>query len=186
MPTLYEQNSETGSLPYDFSVLRDLRKSNELTLAKVHDLSGVSIAVISKLERNQTQAELETLYRLARVFGLTAAELLNLAESRTAQRVEEKPYQSNGFDFRRVDYANVQCFHARAPRNTRLSRPDVHGDDLEICWVLSGSIRIGLPHETHLLSKGSALQFDAVQSHTYEALEDSEILILHIRKDKRF
>jgi transcriptional regulator with XRE-family HTH domain len=170
----------------DFSLLRDLRKREGLTLTAVSERSGVSPAVISKLERNQTSAELETLYRLARVFGLNATDLISLAESRTAQRANAKHYTSRNFDFNRIDYANAQCFHANAPAGSDVSRPDVHGDDFEICWVLKGCLRIGLPHETHVLNSGEALQFDAIQEHTYEALKDTELLIIHLRKDKRF
>ena len=172
--------------PLDFSLLRDLRKREGLTLSAVSERSGVSPAVISKLERNQTSAELETLYRLARVFGLNATDLISLAESRTAQRTKAKRYSSRNFDFTRIDYANAQCFHAFAPAGSDVSRADVHGDDFEVCWVLKGSLRIGLPHETHVLNAGEALQFDAIQEHTYEALEDSELMIIHLRKGKRF
>ena len=64
---------------FDFTILRELRKRAGLSIGEVSAESGVSAAVISKLERNRTRAELDTLYRLARVFGITAAELLNLA-----------------------------------------------------------------------------------------------------------
>jgi len=37
---------------YDFSILRDLRKRSGLNIADVSARSGVSAAVISKLERN--------------------------------------------------------------------------------------------------------------------------------------
>ncbi len=170
----------------DFSILREMRKREGLTLGAVSERSGVSPAVISKLERNQTSAELETIYRLARAFGQTATDLVALAEGRTAQRTTAKKYQSNSFDFTRIDFANAQCFHAFAPAGTVVSRPDVHGDDFEICWVRAGSVKIGLPRETHLLKAGDALQFDGVQEHTYESLEASELIIIHLRKDKRF
>ena len=54
---------------FDFSVLRELRKREGLTIEATSKRSGVSPAVISKLERNQTRAELETLFRISRVFG---------------------------------------------------------------------------------------------------------------------
>ena len=69
---------------FDFTILRDLRKRAGMSIGELSAESGVSAAVISKLERNISKAELETLYRLARVFGITAAELLNLAEARMA------------------------------------------------------------------------------------------------------
>ncbi|MDE0839229.1 MAG: helix-turn-helix transcriptional regulator, partial [Kiritimatiellae bacterium] len=54
---------------YNFSVLRVLRKREGLTIAEVSRRTGVSPAGISKIERNQTIPGLQTLFRLARVFG---------------------------------------------------------------------------------------------------------------------
>jgi quercetin dioxygenase-like cupin family protein len=67
-----------------------------------------------------------------------------------------------------------------------VSRPEIHHDDFETCWVLEGELAIALPHENHRLSSGEAIQFDAIQEHTYEALQDCRFIILHVRKDKRF
>ncbi|MDP2137620.1 MAG: helix-turn-helix transcriptional regulator, partial [Candidatus Didemnitutus sp.] len=66
---------------FNFTVLRSLREQREMTLADLSAASGVSVAVISKLERNQQSAALDTIYRLARAFGLSATDLLALAES---------------------------------------------------------------------------------------------------------
>lgn len=171
---------------FDFSVLRDLRKQHGLTIGEVSEQSGVSPAVISKLERNQSRAELETLFKLSRVFGINTADLLSLVESRTAQRKSSREYASGDFSFQNVSYANVECFHGFGKQGALVERPEVHHDDYEICWMLKGAIRITLPHEVHELKTGDALQFDAVQAHSYEALEDCELLIIHLNKGKRF
>jgi transcriptional regulator with XRE-family HTH domain len=71
---------------FDFSVLRRLREQHEMTLADLSEASGVSVPVISKLERNQQSAELDTLYRLGRAFGMSATDLLALTESPLAHR----------------------------------------------------------------------------------------------------
>ena len=73
-----------------------------------------------------------------------------------------------------------------APEGAAVSRPKIHRDDYELCWVLSGRLRITLPSERYELAAGQSLQFDALLEHTYLALSDCEILILHIRKEKRF
>jgi transcriptional regulator with XRE-family HTH domain len=172
--------------PFDFTVLRDLRKRADLTIGQVSEQSRVSTAVISKLERNLASAELETLHRLARVFGLTASDLLGLAESRTSHATSAVTYASGDFNFERIDYGNARCFHARAKAGSQLHRPDVHHDDHEICWVLEGSLKIEIPHERHVLKTGDALQFDAVQEHTYETLENTEFLLIHVRKPHRY
>jgi transcriptional regulator with XRE-family HTH domain len=171
---------------FDFSVVRELRKREGLTLGDVSSRSGVSVPVLSRLERNQSVAEIETLFKLSRVFGMNAADLLALAESRSAHQTTESRHKSGGFEFREVRYGNVLCLHGLAKGGSTLSRPEIHGDDYEICWVLKGRLRIRLPHEVHDLATGRAIQFDAILEHTYEALADCEIVIVHMRKGKRF
>ena len=171
---------------YDFSFLRGLRKRDELTINDVSTRSGISAAVISKLERNQTSAELETLFRLSRVFGMTATELIALAERRTSQRATESSHVGGEFVFREILYGNARVLFGAAPKGARVSRPEIHRDDYEICWVLAGQVRIVLPHERHELKAGDAIQFDAILHHTYEALDNSQLVIVHLRKGKRF
>jgi len=181
-----EKNGKAFADMYDFSVLRQLRKSRAFTIADVAESSGISPAVISKLERNQSQAELETLFKLARVFGLSATDLLALAERRTAHATSAFKYTSGGFNFESVQYGNIKCFHGFAGRGNVISHPEMHRDNYELCWVIKGKIRISLPNEKHVLNAGDALQFDAILEHRYEALANLEVVILHIQKGKRF
>lgn len=178
--------SEFDSAMYDFSILRELRQREGLSIAEVSERSAVSSAVISKLERNRTLPGLNTLYRVGRVVGLNPSELLRLAEKRSAHRLTSQSHVSNGFSFTEIRYGNIRCLQGAAAAGCRLSRPEMHGDDYEVCWVLEGCIRFELPNETHLLRAGQALQFDAILHHCYQAVEDSRFLIVQIRKDKRF
>lgn len=177
---------EEGSEMYRFAVVRDLRKRDGLTIADLSKKTGISSAVISKLERNQAVAGLGTLFRLARAFGITSAELLALVESRTAQCKKETDRIAGDFHFRQIEFANSKCFYAEAPKGAKRSSPDAHRDDYETCWVLAGALKVVLPYETHILKTGDCLQFDALFEHTYEVLEDCRIIIQHIHKQKRF
>ncbi len=171
---------------FDFSVLRRLREQHEMTLAALSAASGVSVAVISKLERNQQSAAIDTLFRLGRAFGMSATDLLALAESPFAHRAREKAHKSGAFAFRQVRFANVVALLGHAPGGAAVTRPEIHHDDTEVCWILEGRIRVTLPHEVCELGAGESIQFDAILRHTYEALEDSRLVILHLRKDKRY
>lgn len=177
---------KNGKEMYDFSVLRELRKGKQLSIVEVSGQSGVSPAVISKLERNQTVAELETLFKLSRVFGMSATDLLGLAESRTAHKKKATVHEGGGFVFHTLQYGNVRALRGTAKAGAKVSRPEVHHDDYEVCWILSGKVLFRLPAETHSLGPGEAIQFDAILDHTYEAVEDCELIIIHLRKDKRF
>ena len=179
------QSSSTLGM-FDFSILREIRKREGLTLEETASRSGLSIAVISRLERNQTSAELETLYKLGRVFGMSATDLLALSESRMAHLKGEENYRSDGFQFRVIRYANHACFLGTARAGSRIKKPEIHHDDHETCWVIEGKVRIELPHETVELSSGQSLQFDAIQEHSYEAVEDSKLILVHLKKGKRY
>ena len=170
----------------DFSIVRDLRKRAGMTLEAVSEKSGISIAGLSKLERNQNMIELDTLYRLARVFGLSATDLLNLAESCSAHCKNAESYTSGPFDFEKISFKGIDCFQAKAKAGDSLSKPEAHGDEFEVCWLRTGSISISLSREQHTLTPGQALKFDAALPHSYEILEDSEMTILHLEKTHRF
>ena len=171
---------------FDFEVLRLLRKRAGWSIGEVSERSGVSPAVISRLERNRATAELETVWKLARVFDLTATELLDLAESGMTRRLDASFHQSEDFHFEELRYRNVRCLFGRAPAGGRVSRPKIHRDDYEICWILRGRVRLKLPDEEYLLSAGESVQFDALLEHTYEALAESELLVIHLKKNKGF
>ena len=179
------KKSET-SLLWDFRLLRDLRKREKMSLEQLSEKSGVSVSVISKLERNSGRAEMETLYRIARAFGLTLSDLIALAENRISQQADESRYRSGAFRFRRVQYNNLRCMYAEAEAGAKVSTPELHRDDYELCWVLRGKLKFTLPKETHILGAGMSIQFDALLHHTYEAIEDVEMILIHLRKGKRF
>lgn len=171
---------------YDFSVLRSLRQRDNMTIADLSGRTGISPAVISKLERNQTSAELATLFRLSRAFGLNATDLIRLAESQTAQPVRETVHRTGGFTFREIRYGNLRALLGEGHTGDKAAKPEIHGDDYETCWVLEGCVAITLPNERHVLKAGDGVQFDAVLEHTYEVIETARILILHVKKGKRF
>jgi len=173
-------------LMFDFSALRLLRTQRNLTIADLSATSGVSAAVISKLERNLQSAELDTVFRLSRAFGMSATDLLALVESPLVHRTAEDQHRSGSFKFRQVRFANVVAMEGTAPAGAMLSRPEIHRDDNELCWVLEGRLRLSLPHEVCELSAGESIQFDAILEHTYHSLEDCRFVILHLRKDKRY
>jgi len=171
---------------YDFSILRNLRKRSGFTIADVSEKSGVSQAVISKLERNQNSAELETIFRIARVFEMSAADLIALAEARTGHRAKAGYRESHGFSFEQISYSNILCLYGTAHSGEKLHRPEIHKDDYELCWVLEGEVEITLPGEIHILAPGESLQFDAILEHSYRVITDCRLMILHITKPGKF
>jgi mannose-6-phosphate isomerase-like protein (cupin superfamily) len=117
---------------------------------------------------------------------MNATDLLMLTESRTAHRAVESSHRSGAFTFRDIHYGNIRALLGEAKAGGMVSNPEIHQDDLEVCWVLRGAIRVKLPHEHPVLKAGECVQFDAILEHSYEVMEDCQILILHLKKGKRF
>ncbi|OGJ91797.1 MAG: hypothetical protein A2487_04460 [Candidatus Raymondbacteria bacterium RifOxyC12_full_50_8] len=171
---------------YNFEILRFLRKQKKLTIEGLAKKSKVSFAVISKLERNQTNPGLATLQQMARALDMSATELVSMAEVTANELKKETSYKANGFFFRRVQYNNLTLQAGSAPAKTKISRPEIHENDNEIVYVSRGSVRLTLPMGAYVINKGESMQFDAIFSHTYEVLQDCDLIIVHIKKDKRF
>jgi transcriptional regulator with XRE-family HTH domain len=167
---------------YDFSILRELRKQAGMNIANVAKAAGVSASVVSKLERNQSLAELETLYRLGRVFSLSAADLLRLAERPPAEMVSDTEHCSGDFTFREINLDNMRCLYGSAPAGAKVNKPEIHKNCREVCWVIKGKVRFILPYETLDVKAGESIRFDALYEHTYEAIEDCSIFIIHLPK----
>ena len=171
---------------FDFSFIRSLRKREGMNIAALSNLSGVSPAVISKLERNLCKAELETIHRIARALGQNTSDFMMLAESTSAHKNAEAKLKEENFMFREVKYGNVRCLLGKGKAGSRVDSPEIHRDNYELCWVIDGKVNFFLPGERHELKKGDSIQFDAMLEHTYEVVEDTEMLFIHILKDKRF
>lgn len=156
-----------------------------MTLAELAEASGITTAGLSKLERNQTTAELDTIVRIARVFGLSAAELLSLVESPIARPKTADSYAAGDFSFHRIRYANHRCHIGEAECGARLDRADFDSSVWETCWVLEGSLRVTLHPQPVDLAAGQSLHFNTAHEYSYEALEDCVFFIVQIRHAKQ-
>ena len=174
------------STTFNFEILRHLRKERNLTLEDISAKSGVSFAVISKLERNIGNPGLDTLKQIAKALGISMSELVAMIEIRESEVRRETKDSSNGFNFRRVIYTNAKVICVTGKKGSNLAHPEVHENDTEIVFVQKGKVKVTLPTGDRLLSNGESIQFDALLGHTYEVIEDCEMVIVHTRKDKKF
>ncbi len=170
--------------PGDFKVIRLLRKSLNFSLKELSARSGVSFAVISKLERNHGNPSLETLSALARALHLAPSELLALAEPENLSLEVRSgaEYPAGGFTFRAASLDGLRLIHGRGPSGARLADPEKHRGELEMLSVLSGRLRLTVDSRTAELEPGMSVRFQAFLEHSYEALEDVEMFIVHFPK----
>jgi len=148
--------------------LRDLRTERSVTLASVSELTGISSAHLSRLEKGERQPSVGTLLQLARVYGTTVGDLL--------EEVEERPYHL-------VRAAEVAVTRSRegdyavlsAPRSNILavqvridageSTLDARHTGEEWLRVTSGRLVLQLDGEKLDLDAGDVVHFDSSRTH---------------------
>jgi len=173
-------------MPYDFTILRELRKKRGMTIAQLAEASGVSYVAISKLERNQGNPELRTLDRISAALGLLTHNLLALAEQRRPTRAAETRRTVLGAAVSRgVDLDGTGLFYLAAPAGARGARseyPEHYEDHYEHCFVLDGRLLVTVRGEEFVLGPGEGLRWDCLLDHSYEALEDTTFIVAVVPK----
>lgn len=170
-------------MTYDFSIIRHLRKKMGLTIYGLSEKCGVSYVALSKLERNLGNPELKTLDRIARALDIETHNLLALAEHDRPQIVDAvKELDESGFEFNRATLAGIHVSLVRGQRGTVGAGDHTHGDDYEICFVLTGKVRLTVKNSDYEVNEGQAVRFDCIFDHNYELLEDSTLIHVLIAK----
>jgi transcriptional regulator with XRE-family HTH domain len=163
------------------SKLRALRLRKKLGLVELGRHTGLSPALLSKLERGRMFPTLATLLRIAMVFSVELDYFFAdhrkhraLAVVRRAARLRfpEAPGRRDpAFHFESLTFpvAEPKCeaylatFHPVAEGK---ARPHEH-TGVEVIYVLSGELRVTIETTEHLLESGDAMYFDASVPHSY-------------------
>ena len=162
--------------------LRALRLRKKMGLVELAKHTGLSPALLSKLERSRIYPPLPTLLRVALVFGVGldyfftdeakkhVVSVVRRAERiRLPNRPDAKP--PNWF-FESLDFkANERKLSAYYAEFQPVPEPDPHvHDGAEILYVLTGRLEIAIGREVHQLDEGDSIYFDPSVPHSYRRL----------------
>lgn len=163
--------------------LHSLRLRKSMGLAQLAAHTGLSAAMLSKLENARLVPTLPTLVRIATVFNVGLDYFFTdprkqhvVAISRKDERIvlpaDAKPkdaaYDFESLNFRATERklnAFLAHFHDVPPAKTV---PHYH-TGVEFLYVVNGLLEISIGTETYQLSKGDAIYFDSVQKHSYRS-----------------
>lgn len=162
--------------------LKSLRLRKQMGLVQLAAHTGLSPAMLSKLERGQVFPTLPTLLRISLVFNVgldhffsDADRRRGIAVSRAAGRVrlpEPQGAREAGWHFEALDHAAVDKklsawlaeFHAVPAGNVRTH----HHPGIEFLFVVSGKLTLSIKDEAPLvLDAGDAVYFDGTRPHGY-------------------
>lgn len=174
------QTLSRGLRAYDVAgKLRALRLRKKMRLVELAGHTGLSAAMLSKLERGRLFPTLPTLLRIALVFGVGLDHFFSEAKSRQAlglvRRRERTRFterlggRDTAWEFECLDFAaterrlNAYWVRFHAPARPRAHE---HGG-AEFIHVLRGSLRLQVGGEEHELDEGDSIYFDSSQPHSY-------------------
>ena len=159
--------------------LRALRLRKKMRLVELARHTGLSAAMLSKLERGLLFPTLPTLLRIALVFGVGLDHFFSAAVPRRALGIVRKPERTRfserlggrdtAWEFECLDFAaterKLNAYWVRFHAPTRL-RAHEH-DGAEFIHVLRGTLRLQIAGEQHQLEEGDSIYFDSSQPHAY-------------------
>jgi transcriptional regulator with XRE-family HTH domain len=143
--------------------------------------TGLSPALLSKIERGRLFPTLPTLLRIALVFGVGlefffagAREEPLVAVARKRERVElpERPGTRDvPYRFASLDYPATErrfnCYHAEFfPLAPEKLRPHDHAG-VEFIYVIDGVLTVHMKEQEYALEAGDAIYFDSTIPHAY-------------------
>ena len=159
--------------------LRALRLRKKMRLVELGQHTGLSAAMLSRLERGVAFPTLPTLLRIALVFGVgldhfftagSTQKMLGIVRKRDRTRFPERlGGRDVAWEFECLDFtATERRLNAYWVRFHGVTRPRAHAHDGgEFIHVLRGSLRLTVAGEGHTLEEGDSIYFDASQSHSY-------------------
>ncbi|MEV6901041.1 XRE family transcriptional regulator [Amycolatopsis sp. NPDC051372] len=157
------------------STLRDARLAHDLSASTLAERSGVSRAMIGKIERGEAQPTAVLLSRLASALGLTLSELVARAEAgsdRRLMRLSDQPTWTDpltGYVRRAVSPpGSTELVEVSLPAGASVGFPaDSYAFADHRIWVLSGHLRFVEGATVHELDAGDCLQLGRPAPCTY-------------------
>lgn len=171
----------TGLKKYGIgSKLRRLRLRKSMGLLELSKHTGLSAALLSKLERDVMHPTLPTLLRIAMVFSVgleyffnpEPGPVLEIVRKKDRLRFPESPdagqaaYYFESLDFP-VPGRALNAYLAEFEPVTAEQSPLHQHPGIEFLYVVSGKLELRAGEDRHELAEGDAIYFDASILHGY-------------------
>lgn len=160
--------------------LLGLRQAKGLSLAELASLSGVSKAMISKVERAESSPTAVLLGRLAAGLGVPLAQLLTEDKGsprRLRARAQQEVWRDPEAGYLRRQIAErganggVEMVEIELPRSAQVGYPRWSGKPYRQClWMLEGALRVDYGDERFELAEGDCLDFGVDRPLVFRAL----------------
>jgi transcriptional regulator with XRE-family HTH domain len=163
--------------------LRRLRLRKSMGLVELGKHTGLSPAMLSKLERNVMHPTLPTLLRIAMVFSVgleyffdpEPRPVLEIVRRKDRLRFPDSPESAQpAYYFESLDFpVPNRLLHSYLAEFEPLKAEQVRFHEhpgIELLYVLSGTLDLRIGDDAHRLAEGDAVYFDSTVPHGYRRI----------------
>lgn len=156
------------------SRIRELRRARNLTLGTVAEHTGLSVSLLSMVERGRTGPSIGTLVAVANALGVHMSDLFDRRAAGglsdpVHRRAHQPTYETAEGVTRRVvrtdDERGFEIAVNEYTPGTCSSSTPVHHDGHELGLLLDGSLTVELDGRSHTLRPGDAISYDSQVPH---------------------
>jgi len=153
-----------------------IRKQRGFMLREVSERTGVSIAMLSMIERGHSNPSIGTLHALADAFGVRMSELLHSVEPPDSHSIvrrsenQEVIRAASGVERRiMIDDPSrgYELAENRYEPGTASNRAPLHHQGYEFGLVIEGQLEVTVGGRVHVARTGDAIQLDSSQPHRF-------------------
>jgi transcriptional regulator with XRE-family HTH domain len=170
-----------GLRPYNIGEkIRGLRLRKKMGLVELGQHSGLSAALLSKLERGKLFPTLPTLLRISLVFSVgleyffreDRKNTVSIIRKSERQRFPDRPATNDvSYFFESLDFlaterkinAYYADFQTIAPEKARVH----HHPGVEFLYVINGELGLKIGNHEYMLDTGDSIYFDSSVPHAY-------------------
>lgn len=168
--------------------LNKLRNERNLTLGQLSKISGISKAMLSDIEKGNSNPTINTIWKIANGLNVPYTKLMDGIEEDTTVVRKNEPVMQTG----ESDHYRVYCYFPSTPvRNFELFYVELdpnssnasigHSEKAqEYIYVMQGKLSLHTETGDYVLQVGDSMVFDSSIGHTYKNDQDTLLTFMVI------
>lgn len=168
--------------------LKELRTERNLTLGQLSKISGISKAMLSEIEKGNSNPTINTIWKIANGLNVPYTKLMDGVEKEATVIRKSEPVMQAG----ETEHYRVYCYFRNTPvRNFELFYVELdaqssnasigHSEKAqEYLYIIQGNLTLHTEMGNYELGEGDSLVFDSSIGHTYENKQDTCLTFLVI------
>ena len=167
--------------------IKELRKSQQMTLKNLANKTGFSISFLSQLERGKSSATLESVKKISLALGVEPGYLFSYPRRIQRDKLETEHMKKHKIYYQSL-YGSIKN-PTFSPHLVVLSPYQNEGNLIkhpgqEFIYVLEGQLTVQIDNETYLLQPSNSIMFDSNHEHYWYNYTNEDVKFLCVNYDE--